>query len=70
MHTRSLHQDCDSTLSEARSGRHPIGVLMQMVKANQDSRYSCQWLKYDQSSHCRNMSDSSVSYAAGIIHAV
>lgn len=48
-------------------GRHPIGVLLQAVRALQTRGYkmSFKFLKYAQSSHCVNMADSSVSYASG-----
>lgn len=48
-------------------GRHPIGVLLQAARALQTRGYkmSFKFLKYAQSSHCMNMSDSSVSYASG-----
>ncbi|KAM7535719.1 hypothetical protein Aperf_G00000097553 [Anoplocephala perfoliata] len=49
-------------------GRHPIGVLLQSVQALQrkDSglRPSLKFVQYAQSSKCRKMRDSSVSYAA------
>ncbi|BES93867.1 Memo-like protein [Nesidiocoris tenuis] len=48
-------------------GRHPIGVLLQaaqhLAKGGQH-KMSLKFLKYAQSSHCRNMNDSSVSYAS------
>lgn len=48
-------------------GRHPIGVLLNCVKVLQKQGYnmSFKFLKYAQSSQCRDMSDSSVSYASG-----
>ncbi|XP_071439576.1 protein MEMO1 [Hetaerina americana] len=47
-------------------GRHPIGVLLQAVSHLEKTgqKMSLKFLKYAQSSQCRNMSDSSVSYAA------
>uniref|UniRef100_A0A023F4N0 Putative dioxygenase n=1 Tax=Triatoma infestans TaxID=30076 RepID=A0A023F4N0_TRIIF len=48
-------------------GRHPIGVLLQaalqLIRAGKH-KMSLKFLKYAQSSQCRNMNDSSVSYAA------
>lgn len=55
-------------------GRHPIGVLLQAIQALVNgtngpvrSRASLRFLKYAQSSQCRNMSDSSVSYASAAL---
>lgn len=51
-------------------GRHPIGVFLGIVTALRKenaalgARMACKFLKYDQSSKCKNMRDSSVSYAA------
>jgi len=50
-------------------GRHPIGVLLQAASflsrpPNGGARMSLKFLKYAQSSQCRNMNDSSVSYAS------
>ena len=42
-----------------------------MLKSHAESAgvaYRVEWLKYDQSSRCRSMSDSSVSYAAGVVY--
>jgi AmmeMemoRadiSam system protein B len=50
-------------------GRHPIAVLMHAVahsKLSQD-KWKMQFVKYKQSSQCKKMSDSSVSYAAGVL---
>ncbi|XP_011211727.1 protein MEMO1 [Bactrocera dorsalis] len=49
-------------------GRHPIGVMLNSVKALQNQGYSnmsFKFLKYAQSSQCKDMNDSSVSYASG-----
>lgn len=48
-------------------GRYPIGVMLNAVKVLQQQGYnmSFKFLKYAQSSQCRDMSDSSVSYASG-----
>lgn len=50
-------------------GRHPIGVMLQSVKALQTEGFSLsfKFLKYAQSSQCVNQSDSSVSYASGAL---
>ncbi|GAB0087474.1 MEMO1 [Sergentomyia squamirostris] len=48
-------------------GRHPIGVMLQAVNTlkTKGHNMSFKFLKYDQSSQCKSMSDSSVSYASG-----
>ncbi|XP_053946300.1 protein MEMO1 [Anastrepha obliqua] len=49
-------------------GRHPIGVMLNAVKVLQNQGYSnmsFKFLKYAQSSQCKDMDDSSVSYASG-----
>lgn len=48
-------------------GRHPISVLLQAVNSLQQRNYrmSFKFLKYDQSSQVKTMTDSSVSYASG-----
>ncbi|XP_014251209.1 protein MEMO1 [Cimex lectularius] len=48
-------------------GRHPIGVLLQTAQQlakSGEHKMSLKFLKYAQSSQCRNMNDSSVSYAS------
>jgi len=48
-------------------GRHPIGVMLSAIKVLQNQGYgmSFKFLKYAQSSQCKDMDDSSVSYASG-----
>lgn len=48
-------------------GRHPIGILMNCIKGLRESghRMYFKFIKYAQSSQCKNMNDSSVSYASG-----
>lgn len=51
-------------------GRHPIGVLLHTIQAllrSETTRASLKFLKYAQSSQCRNMNDSSVSYASAAL---
>ncbi|KAF5285718.1 hypothetical protein FQA39_LY16524 [Lamprigera yunnana] len=52
-------------------GRHPIGILLQAVQEllRNDSSISAnlKFLKYAQSSQCRNVNDSSVSYASAAL---
>jgi len=47
-------------------GRHPIGVLLQAMKASRTS-FRTTFRCYDQSSQARDPSDSSVSYASALI---
>ncbi|CAI7772158.1 unnamed protein product, partial [Closterium sp. NIES-53] len=47
-------------------GRHPIGVLLQMAELC-PSPPSIRFVKYEQSSHCHSMRDSSVSYASAVL---
>ncbi|KAJ0989513.1 hypothetical protein J5N97_007869 [Dioscorea zingiberensis] len=44
-------------------GRHPISVFLHMLK-NSSTKVNINFLQYEQSSHCRTMKDSSVSYAS------
>lgn len=52
-------------------GRHPIGILLQAVQEllrnDNTQTASMKFLKYAQSSQCRNMNDSSVSYASAAL---
>lgn len=63
----SAFTDYLKKLGNTICGRHPIGVLLQsashLMKAG-EHRISLKFLKYAQSSQCRNMNDSSVSYAS------
>lgn len=51
-------------------GRHPIGVMLQALKAKTSRRtdHSTNFTKYDRSSLVHTISDSSVSYAAAVVH--
>ncbi|CAI0415210.1 unnamed protein product [Linum tenue] len=44
-------------------GRHPIGVFLHMTK-NCSTKIKIQFLRYEQSSQCKTMRESSVSYAS------
>ncbi|XP_073135194.1 uncharacterized protein [Henckelia pumila] len=46
-------------------GRHPISVFLQMLK-HSSTRMKIRFLRYEQSSQCKSMRDSSVSYASAI----
>ncbi|KAF7279720.1 protein MEMO1 [Rhynchophorus ferrugineus] len=52
-------------------GRHPIGILLQAVQEllrnDSSQNATLKFLKYAQSSQCRNMNDSSVSYASAAL---
>jgi MEMO1 family protein len=50
-------------------GRHPIGVLFGALTAVEDTGLSprVKWVRYEQSSQCVDLSDSSVSYASAYV---
>lgn len=48
-------------------GRHPITVLLQAMSSATNVKCTLKFVKYAQSSVCKRHSDSSVSYAAGIV---
>ncbi|PPQ88657.1 hypothetical protein CVT25_010233 [Psilocybe cyanescens] len=51
-------------------GRHPIGVLFGAMSALEKSKgitSELKWVRYEQSSHCHSIRDSSVSYASAYI---
>ena len=53
-------------------GRHPIGVLLGAVAAvEEDEGHSTtsriKWVRYEQSSKCYSIEDSSVSYASAFV---
>lgn len=58
-------------------GRHPIGVLLGSVADLQNSgmqewkkeHVELKWTKYEQSSRCEKLADSSVSYASAYLKA-
>eukprot|EP00939_MAST-03C_sp_MAST-3C-sp1_P002815 g2815.t1 len=47
-------------------GRHPIGLLLQMIRASDDG-FKISFTHYSQSDKCKKCSDSSVSYASAIV---
>lgn len=47
-------------------GRHPIAVFLHMAK-NCSINVRIKFLRYEQSSHCKSMRDSSVSYASAVV---
>lgn len=51
-------------------GRHPIGVLLSTLtycSAHSNKTFNVRFVRYKQSSRCVKMSDSSVSYASGLV---
>ncbi|KAJ8455082.1 hypothetical protein ONZ45_g19060 [Pleurotus djamor] len=62
------HRQFAKYLSETHNticGRHPIGVLLGALTALEEKRKpTLKWVRYEQSSACRNIRDSSVSYAS------
>lgn len=55
-----------STYRNTICGRHPIGVLLNMLTYCK-SKFDITFTHYDQSSKCEAMSHSSVSYAAAVV---
>lgn len=51
-------------------GRHPIGVLfgaLATLEKDKDIKPTLKWVRYEQSSPCRSIRDSSVSYASAYV---
>lgn len=49
-------------------GRHPIGVMMNMLQCHPDGKaMKVKFVQYEQSSACEHMHDSSVSYASAVV---
>lgn len=49
-------------------GRNPLNLLLGMIEYSGDEKnFVWNWLDYSQSSHCEEVSDSSVSYASGCV---
>lgn len=46
-------------------GRHPISVFLHMLR-NCSLKMNISFIQYEQSSHCKSMRDSSVSYASAV----
>jgi len=70
---QQAHTDFDRYLRETKNticGRHAIGVLygaLAQVERTTGKTPTCKWVKYDQSSQCTGLEDSSVSYGSGWI---
>jgi predicted class III extradiol MEMO1 family dioxygenase len=76
----SAHADFASYLQRTKNticGRHPIGVLLAAAAELQDTQtpgwgqdqLELKWTRYEQSSACEQVSDSSVSYASAYLKA-
>ncbi|KAI0793463.1 MEMO1 family [Abortiporus biennis] len=68
----AAHHDFSEYLSRTRNticGRHPIGVLLGAltVLEKEGKPAKLQWVRYEQSSKCKTLNDSSVSYASACI---
>jgi MEMO1 family protein len=68
----SVHQEFTKYLSSTGNticGRHPIGVLVAAVEClvERKSETILKWVRYEQSSQCETINDSSVSYASAYI---
>lgn len=68
----AAHDNFAAYLERTRNticGRHPIGVLLgALTTLEEDGRTSTmKWVRYEQSSQCFNMNDSSVSYASAYV---
>jgi AmmeMemoRadiSam system protein B len=50
-------------------GRHPIGVLLALLAARGSGTHVTKFVRYEQSSQCKKMTDSSVSYASAVVFA-
>lgn len=73
-----VHTDFAQYLARTRNticGRHPIGVLLgalTVINKEKESggmgkNVSLKWVKYDHSSECKTLEDSSVSYASAVV---
>jgi predicted class III extradiol MEMO1 family dioxygenase len=67
------HSEFAKYLSRTKNticGRHPIGVLFGALSAlekDKGIKPELKWVRYEQSSHCHSIRDSSVSYASAYI---
>lgn len=67
------HTDFAGYLKETKNticGRHPIGVLLGAVaelEKGENKVMELEWVRYEQSSACLTVRDSSVSYASGVV---
>ena len=69
----SAHHDFAEYLARTKNticGRHPIGVLLgalTTLESEHGKAAKLQWVRYEQSSQCFTLSDSSVSYASAYV---
>ncbi|KAJ3479941.1 hypothetical protein NLI96_g8708 [Meripilus lineatus] len=69
----SAHHDFAEYLARTKNticGRHPIGVLLgalTTLESEHGKPAKLQWVRYEQSSQCFTLSDSSVSYASAYV---
>ena len=67
------HSDFAAYLAKTENticGRHPIGVLLgalSQIENDNDTHPTLKWVRYEQSSPCHSVRDSSVSYASGYV---
>lgn len=66
------HHDFAEYLKRTKNticGRHPIGMLLGALAKLEKGEHSPQlkWVRYEQSSACQDVNDSSVSYASAYI---
>lgn len=70
---QKAHTDFHRYLKETKNsicGRHAIGVLygaLAYLERTAGKTPACKWVKYDQSTQCTSLEESSVSYASGWI---
>ena len=66
------HHDFSKYLARTKNticGRHPIGVLLGALSELEEGGRSSEikWVRYEQSSKCFSVKDSSVSYASAYV---
>jgi predicted class III extradiol MEMO1 family dioxygenase len=70
---RAAHQAFAAYLARTKNticGRHPIGVLLGALAELETTgsvKPRLQWVRYEQSSECETVKDSSVSYASAFV---
>lgn len=66
----SVHDDFAAYLSRTKNticGRHPVGVLLGAIESFEGREITLRFVRYEQSSHCEDVKDSSVSYASAYV---
>lgn len=75
---KEAHEEFAVYLSRTKNticGRHPIGVLLGALstiesghgESSSSKEATMKWVRYEQSSKCFNIADSSVSYASAYV---